>query len=313
MEPPPELAISYRDPGDPDLRQALVGAVGLVLPSAGGPLPRGALQGAHDLRLVQYTGAGWDRIPTEALEAIGASVANAAGGNAAAVAQYVLLAAGFLLRRLGTADGMVRTGDYRGARSALEPDRVWTFEDLTVGIVGLGHIGTEVARLFLAAGARSIFYDPEPRGSGAEGTLTRCRSLQELVVEADVITVHVPLTRDTRGLLSGEVLRSAKRGAVLIQASRGGIVDELAALDLVSKGQLGGAAFDVFEEEPLPLDSPLLRAVQTLDGRVLLTPHVAGVSYQSSRRLYEKAWENVVGVLVEGGRPRGCVFCPTNR
>lgn len=307
VTPPAALRVSYREPGDSDTAALLASADALVLPSAGAALPDSLFSGAGRLRLVQYTGAGWDRISMDAIQRTGATVANMSGENASAVAQYTMVVAGYLLRGLGIGDHYVRHGMYEEGRSLLTPNRVRTFHGLTVGIVGLGHIGVEVARLFAAAGASISFYDPHPLDiAGLE--VHRRDTLDVLVGEADVLTVHIPLTAETRGLIGPFVLRLTKPNAVLVQASRGGIVDERVVIDMVRSGHLAGAAFDVYEEEPLPPGGLIVRAARELPGRLVLTPHIAGVAEQSARRLYQGSWDNVTEVLVDGQEPGHCVF-----
>jgi phosphoglycerate dehydrogenase-like enzyme len=125
-------------------------------------------------------------------------------------------------------------------------------------------------------------------------------SLDRLLARSDVITVHVPLLPSTRNLLGEEQLRRMRRGALLINASRGGVVDEQALAAALAEGHLGGAAVDVYCQEPPPQDCPLLTLPPEAAGRVLLSPHIAGVTYEAARALYTQAWANVRRVLVEG-------------
>ncbi|MDE3082217.1 MAG: hypothetical protein KGJ39_02220 [Acidobacteriota bacterium] len=275
----------------------------LVLPSAGSPLAPALFQGATGLRLVQYTGAGIDRVSDAVIDELGCAVCNVPGASAPDVASYVVLATGVLLRRLLLGDQLVKSGHYADARAQLVPARVRGFRGLQVGVVGFGGIGSEVARVFHALGAQVRWFDPAPAGGDAAEEFERT-SLDELLRRSEVITLHVPLVDSTRGLIDAKALAQLRPGAVVVNASRGGIVDELALIDAMDSGHLGAVALDVYETEPLPADSPLLALAARHADRVLLTPHIAGVTPEASRVLFERAWDNVRGVLVEGLAPQ---------
>lgn len=275
----------------------------LVLPSAGAPLAPALFQGATGLRLVQYTGAGIDRVSDAVIDELGCAVCNVPGASAPDVASYVVLATGVLLRRLLLGDQLVKSGHYADARAQLVPARVRGFRGLQVGVVGFGGIGSEVARVFHALGAQVRWFDPAPAGGDAAEEFERT-SLDELLRRSEVITLHVPLVDSTRGLIDAKALAQLRPGAVVVNASRGGIVDEIALIDAMDSGHLGAVALDVYETEPLPADSPLLALAARHADRVLLTPHIAGVTPEASRVLFERAWDNVRGVLVEGLAPQ---------
>jgi phosphoglycerate dehydrogenase-like enzyme len=172
-----------------------------------------------------------------------------------------------------------------------------------VGVIGLGQIGLAVARLFQAAGAQVRYSDPAPRDPAAAAALGVGRlGLGDLLSGSDVITLHVPLVAGTRGLIGEAELRRMRPGTILVNASRGGVVDEAALAAALEDGHLGGAVLDVYAQEPPPPQSPLLTLSAAAADRVLYTPHIAGVAYEAARRLYTEAWANVQRVLV-GGQP----------
>ena len=182
-------------------------------------------------------------------------------------------------------------------------DNLAGIDGLLVGVVGLGVIGMAVAQAFVKAGCRVCYYDPAPADPAAAQAMgAQPMPLDELLRHADVVTLHVPLLPATKGLIGASELASMKKDAVLIQASRGGIVDEQALADCLRAGHLGGAAVDVYSTEPPDADNPLLK----LDGeaalRLLLTPHIAGVTRQSAAFLFRSAWQNVERVLIENAR-----------
>jgi len=177
-------------------------------------------------------------------------------------------------------------------------------EGLLVGVVGLGVIGIAVAQAFAKAGCRVCYYDPAPADSQAAKSIGAvAMPLAELLRQSDVVTLHVPLLPATQGLIGAGELASMKKDAVLIQAARGGIVDEKALADCLQSGHLGGAAVDVFSTEPPNPDNPLFMLEGEAAERLLLTPHIAGVTRQSAAFLFRSAWQNVERVVVNGAAP----------
>lgn len=307
-EAPDSLAVDYRAPDADDLPALLRAAAALVIPAVG---PKLAPQLFADtrLKLVQVTGAGVDRLDQAALKAAGIPVANVAGGSNAAVAEYATTTASLLLRRFAWASREIQQGRYDEFRRSMLADNVGGLDGLLVGIVGLGTIGMAVARAFHALGCRIAYYDPapiDPKGAAALGA--ESLPLMDLLAWADVVTLHVPLLPATRNMIGRAELQAMKPGAVLIQASRGGVVDEAALADSLASGRLGGAAVDVYSTEPPQPDNPLLALSGEAAERAILTPHIAGVTRQASAFLFRSAWENVERVVVRGEAPINRVY-----
>ena len=235
-------------------------------------------------------------------------VANVPAANAPEVAEYVLVSTGTLLRGLARADREIRAGRYTAVRKLMSPAAVRSLHSATVGVVGLGAIGLAVARLFRAVGAQVAYSDPAPRDPVAAAELgLRRLDLGDLLASSDVVTLHVPLLPATRQLIGEPELRQMKPGAVLVNAARGGVVDENALAAALAAGHLGGAVLDVYQQEPPAPDSVLLTLPADAAARVLYTPHIAGVAYEAARRLYSEAWANVRRVLIDGLPPRNGV------
>jgi (S)-sulfolactate dehydrogenase len=248
------------------------------------------LAGAPALKVVGRLGVGLDNIDVDACRARGIEVIPATGANALAVAEYVIGAAMLLLRGAYSSSPAVASGDW--PRAALSSGR--ELSGKTLGIVGFGGIGRRVARLGRALGMRVIGSDPQVpsssavwRDEGAEG-----RELDALLAEADVVTLHVPLVDATRHLIDAARLARMKPDAMLINTARGGVVDEAAVAAALKSGRLGGAALDVFEQEPLAAGSPLAGCPN-----LLLTPHIAGVTAESNTRVSTLIAERVVAAL----------------
>jgi phosphoglycerate dehydrogenase-like enzyme len=306
--PPASLKVSYGKPDDPALAQRIKASAALVIPAVGAKLPAELFTGCT-LALVQVTGAGVDRLDEAALTRLRIPVANVAGASNSAVAEYAVTSASMLLRRLAWASAEIGEGRYVDFRARMLADNLAGLDGLLVGVVGFGTIGAAVARAFHGMGCRICFHDPAARDLGAAQALgAQSMPLDELLATADVVTLHVPLIPETRGMIDDRALRTMKPGAILIQAARGGIVDEAALGKHLASGHLGGAAVDVYSTEPPGNDNPLLALEGEGARRLLLTPHIAGVTRQSSAILFRSAWENVERVLVRGEPPINRVY-----
>jgi phosphoglycerate dehydrogenase-like enzyme len=304
--PPTSLDVVYRAPGDADVPMLMRRAKALVIPAVGPKLPPALFEGTS-VQLVQVTGAGMDRLDAAALKRLGIPAANVPGGSNSAVAEYAVTAAAVLLRRLTWADDEIRRGNYAAFRARMLADNLPGLDGLLAGVVGLGSIGMAVAEAFHKMGCRICYFDPAPRDPAA-ALHASSLPLDELLKTADVITLHVPLLPETQGLIGGRELAMMKVGAVLIQASRGGIVDESALARHLESGHLGGAAIDVYSTEPPAADHPLLALQSEAARRVLFTPHIAGVTRQSAAFLFRAAWRNVERVAVAGKPPLNRVY-----
>jgi (S)-sulfolactate dehydrogenase len=250
----------------------------------------GLLAVAPALRVVGRLGVGLDNIDVDACKARGIEVIPATGANALAVAEYVIGTAMFLLRGAYASSAAVASGEW--PRAALSSGR--ELSGKTLGIVGFGGIGRLAARLGRALGMQVLGFDTQIASSSpvwnAEG-VEPC-SFDALLARADVVTLHVPLVAATRHLIDAERLRLMKPGTILINTARGGVVDEAAVAVALKSGRLGGAALDVFEQEPLAGGSPLAGCPN-----LLLTPHIAGVTAESNTRVSTLIAEQVAAAL----------------
>ena len=226
------------------------------------------------------------------------------GGSNSAVAEYAVTTASLLLRRFAWADAEVKRGNYAAFRARMLADNLRGLDGAMVGIIGLGVIGLAVAQAFHTAGCRLCYHDPaSPHAAAAASLAAEPLALDDLLATSDVVSVHVPLLPATRGLLGAAELARMQPGAVLVQTSRGGIVDEAALAAALRSGHLGGAAVDVYSSEPPDAANPLLALRDEAAQRVLFTPHIAGVTRQSSAFLFRLSWANVERVLIRGEPP----------
>jgi len=254
------------------------------------------LRSAKKARLVQILSAGYDSINLKLLRELGIPCANNGGANSRAVADHAVLAMLSLYRRLMAADRAVREGRWSAAIDGMN-----TFEmaNKVVGVLGFGNIGQKVDRRVQAFDAIVQYYDKFPLSPERERELKVKRvSLEDLFRTSDVITCHAPLTRDTRHIVNRERLSMMKPTAVIINTSRGPVVDEVALADALQQKRIAGAGLDVFEKEPVDPGNPLLR----LDN-VVVTPHSAGTTWDTWFRRAEFAYQNMKRVW-EGEPPQ---------
>ncbi len=282
-----------RAPGERPLQEEelvrLVGEVDGIIAGVD-RIGRRALQaGVPRLRVIARTGVGVDTVDLEAATELGIVVTNTPGVNAEAVAELVFGLMIALARAILEADHLVREGRWV-RRLGVE------LFGKCLGIVGLGRIGQEVARRGIGFGMQVVAFDPlvDPEVAGALSVALV--SFAEVIQRADFLTLHVPLTPNTRHLVGAEELRRMKPTAYLINTARGGVVDEAALARALQEGWIAGAACDVFDEEP-PHGSPLLQAPN-----VLLTPHLGGHTREAVARSARIAAEQVLAVL-RGERP----------
>jgi len=253
------------------------------------------LAAAPRLRVVGRLGVGLDNIDVPACQARGIEVIPATGANALAVAEYVLATVMTLLRGATLSSAEVAAGKWPRARLSEGRETAGR----TLGLVGFGGIGQLTARLAQALGMRVVAYDPllpAAAPAWAETGVAR-RELDALLAEADAVSLHVPLTAQTRGLMDAARIGRMKAEAVLINTARGGIVDETALAEALRGGKLAGAALDVFEHEPLAADSPLATAPN-----LILTPHIGGVTRESNTRVSTMIAARVASFL-QAARP----------
>ena len=244
------------------------------------PLSGSDLGRASRARLVHKFGAGVNTIDVDAATSCGIPVANMPGANAPSVAEGTLLLMLAALRRLPLLDRATRAG--RGWPS--DPELGEVVRDIgacTVGLVGYGNVAKQVERIVTAMGATVLH--TSTRDDGDPGW----RSLTDLLADSDIVSLHLPLTDDTEGLIDRAALAGMKPGAVLVNTSRGPIVDEDALAEALRDGRLGAAGLDVFGVEPVPPDNPLLG----LDN-VALTPHVTWYTVDTMQRYLAEAIAN---------------------
>ncbi|MGE3175469.1 MAG: phosphoglycerate dehydrogenase [Planctomycetota bacterium] len=270
------------------LREKLPGYHALVVRSATQVTAR-SLELADELALIGRAGIGVDNIDVPAATARGIVVMNTPEAGAITTGEHALSLLLSLARNIAAADASVRAGKWEKSK--------FTGVELTgkqLGVLGLGRIGRVVAERARGLGMLIAAYDPFVTPANAPPGV-RMLDLGELLATSDFVTVHVPLADDTRGLLGKEQLAAMKRGARLVCAARGGIVDEPALCAALASGHLAGAALDVFAQEPLPMDSPLRQAPN-----LVLTPHLGASTHEAKHNVSVEMAKQVALCLQKG-------------
>lgn len=243
--------------------------------------------GAPALRVVARHGAGMDGIDVPAAAQRGITVTRAAGANSRAVAEHTWTLLLALAKDLPSI-----TAGMAGNQWEKTSRQTRDIEGRTLGIVGYGAIGSKVARYANAFGMQVLAYDPYLPGNGLPGPGERLPTLSDLLPRADILSLHCPLADDTKGMIDAACLAALPRGALVVNAARGGIVRETDLLAALESGHIAGAAIDVFETEPLPTDSALRR-----HPKVIATPHIAANTPNGAAAMATGAADCIISVL----------------
>jgi D-3-phosphoglycerate dehydrogenase len=254
---------------------------------------------ATSLRVIARTGIGYDNIDVAAATQRGIAVCNAPDGPTVSTAEHTIALLFTVAKRIQRNTRLLREGariDFFNANDGIE------LHGKTLGLVGLGRIGGRVAQLARCMGIVVTAYDPFVSAKRAEELgIQLSSSLAALLESSDFVSLHVPLTADTQHLIDAAAIQRMKKGAILVNSARGGLVDEAALLDALKAGRLSGAGLDVFEKEPPPPDCPLLHRDD-----VVATPHIAPATLSGKQRLWRIAIDQAMKVL-QGRKPEHLV------
>ncbi len=249
------------------------------------------------LKVVGRHGVGLDTVDIPAATRLGVAVVHAPGSNSQAVAEHALMMMLVCVKRALHQDKLTRAGDW-GAKKGSANTAHTELAGKTLGIIGIGNVGRRIAKFCGALGMKVLAYDKyvpaaEIRQRGAEPV----DSLEALLPQVDVLTCHTPLTPETKHMINDKTLGLMKRGAIYVNTSRGGVQEERALFEALTRGRLGAAGIDVFEEEPTGMDNPLLN----LDN-VVLSTHMAGVTKEATARASVQVTSEMLRVL-RGEKP----------
>ena len=280
--------------------ERLDGTVAVLLTH--GTFPIELARACPSVRLLQVFSAGTDRLDKQALGELGITVANNGGGNAVAVAEHTVTMMVTVYRRLQLQYASVRARNWASDLSSDWAEEVHELTDKTVGIVGFGRIGQQVAKRLQGWDCKLVYHDVFTVPDDVEQRLNATRvPLDELLSTSDVVTLHMPLNSQTRGMVSDRELDLMKPTAVLINECRGPVVDEAALIRALRGGKIAAAGLDVLEEEPTPSDNPLLEMEN-----VVVTPHMAGTTFEARQKSRLFGIGNAIRV-VGGAAPESVV------
>jgi phosphoglycerate dehydrogenase-like enzyme len=248
-------------------------------------------------------GAGYDHIDVEVAAKRGVLVCNCQGENAQAVAEMTFGLLLCLSRKIHLSDRYIREDHWKRTESAALPEWVMgrELQGKIIGIIGLGQIGSRVARIARGFEMKILAYDPYARAQGS--ILVENTGLEGLLSRADIVTLHVPLTPATEKMINGRTLAAMKPNALLVNTSRGKVIDESALLEALQEKRIGGAALDVFANEPISGNHPFAKLEN-----VVLSPHIGAMTHEAAERLSDAVARQARDIL-EGRRPR-CLINP---
>lgn len=270
------------------------GSVDAILTRGKGQITPVLLDACPELRAVARCGVGLDNVDIPACTARGVPVLNLPGVNAQTIAEHAVMLILAVTRGLVESANAVREGNW-ASRATYDRDEV---NGQAVGIVGLGNIGSRVARVCEALGMSVLYHDPQPRETARESV-----SLEELLRRSDVVTLHCHLDERSAGMIGRDAMLSMKPGAVLVNTARGGLIDHAALTDALRSGHLAGFGADVLDLEPPERGNPLVALPN-----VVVTPHSASLTRSTYREICVRSVTNVLAVLAGEAPEPGCVF-----
>jgi glyoxylate reductase len=285
-----------------EILEAVKDATIIILAPASPYLTRDVLEDSKELKFIQFISIGYENIDMEAATDLGIPVANNPGFNARAVAEHTIMLILMCLRKILYVHRRTLERGWSIPELNRFYDKNLEFRGKTLGIIGLGSTGMEVARLARVFEPRILYHRRTRLTAGEEMELgVEYRSLERLLSESDIVTLHVPLTDETRGMIGSDEIALMKDGAILVNVAREGIVDEYAAAEALKSGKLSSAAFDVFnyvvKDGLYVTDSPLTEC-ETF----IISPHTAGAS-RESRETQVKQWTEYVCRYLNGEKP----------
>jgi D-3-phosphoglycerate dehydrogenase / 2-oxoglutarate reductase len=249
------------------------------------------IEAAKQLKVVGRAGVGVDNVDVDAATRRGVIVMNTPGGNTISTAEHAFSLLVSIARNIPQADASVKAGKWD--RKSFEGVEL---HGKTIGIFGMGRIGTEVARRVMAFGMRAIAYDPYLSPSRARSLQVELfEDLDQVLAQSDFVTMHMPLTAETKHIINAERISKMKRGARIVNCARGGLIDEQALLEALKSGQLAAAALDVYETEPPPSDFPLRSLAN-----VVFTPHLGASTAEAQESVGIEIAEAIRSILLEG-------------
>lgn len=256
-----------------------------------------------NLKLIHSEGVAFNRIDCAAAKEAGVAVCNNAGVNSGAVAEQAIMLMLACLRDAIAGDAAVRAGRQIQKKERMMVEGFRELGDCKVGFIGFGSIAQATALRLSAWGCDMVYNKRTPLSAEDEERFgARFVELDELLASCDIVSIHVPVTPETTGLVDADFIRKMKRGSILINTARGEIVDQIALKEAIISGQLSAAGLDTLHPEPVKPDNPLLHLPAEYEKRIVFSPHIGGVSEGMFYRAHRTVWENVARII-EGEEP----------
>jgi D-3-phosphoglycerate dehydrogenase / 2-oxoglutarate reductase len=286
-----ELQVDVKTGLSPKDLAAAIGPYEALLVRSATKVTAEVIEKADKLKVIGRAGVGLDNVDLDAATRRGIICMNVPGGNTISTAEHTMSLMMALARRIPQADASLRSGKWE--RSKFVGTELC---GKTLGILGLGKIGTEVAKRAQAFGMRIVAYDPFLSVEKAQQLNVELGNVEEVLKEADFVTVHVPLTSQTKHLIGAKELALMKKGSFVLNCARGGIVDEQALIQSIKDGKTAGAAIDVYETEPPPMDNPLFKVPQ-----IVVTPHLGASTEEAQQNVAIEIAKQVADCLLGRG------------
>jgi len=301
VKPPSIFDVIYFEKFNANSVKLIQNADVLILPAVGKVIDINVFE-KSSIKLIQVTGAGFDRVDEKKLRNLNINVCNVTGVNSNSVAEYCIGNAITLLRSIKIADKLINLGKFSEVRKQIIEEDLFELQGLNACFIGLGPIGACVAGYFHKFGCKIFCNDIKSLQNSFLNNLgAKQITLEEVFKIGDIISIHLPLNHSTKNLINRQKLNLMKSNAILINASRGGIINENDLAKALLNKKIRGAVLDVFKDEPIKKNNPLLNLPEEIKKAVILTPHIAGVTKQSWNYLFKESWQNVENFL--NGKP----------
>lgn len=288
-----ELVCAERGAANEELL-ALAPDADVIVADAISPIDDELISGMPNLKLIHSEGVAFNAIDVASAQRHGVAVCNCAGVNAGTVAEQAIMLMLMCLRLALGGDRAVREGRQIALKERMMVEGFRELGDCTVGFVGFGAIGQATARYLRPWGCRMLYNKRHPLDEDLENELgVRFASLDDLLASCDIVSLHVPVTDETRGMVDGEFLAKMRTDAVLINTARGDIVNQEALASALEGGSIAAAGLDTLTPEPVTLDNPLVNLSPEAAERVVFSPHVGGVAEGMFYRAHRTIWENI--------------------
>lgn len=283
---------------DNEIIKACEGADCLYLAALSGPINSYVLENIPTIRMIQTLGVGFDHVDIPATIRLGIPVANMPGANTTSVAEHAIGMLIAVQRRFLETDADIKSGNYFQSRNKVLGEGLKEIRGSKIGLIGFGNIGQQVAKIALMMGASISYFSPRRRSPEVERQFSaEYKILDELLSTSDIISLHMPLTEQTRNMIGKRELALMPQGSILINTARGEILNQKALIEALESEQLFGAAIDTLSPEPPDAEHPLFNCSAAAAKRLLVTPHTAGVTVGAFGRLVQSALGNMERVI----------------